>query len=463
VVDVDVTTAGHTGSGSVALVLRFADVGVATYASLRVVGEPSRTVTWVVEEPFLMAAIDQVADALPTPREGESVADALRRALTAGPFADPASELRASYHLGLLLLSGQAWSLLLECVATIRPVLYLTPTARLAHIPFAMLALPSVFPTADQLVRARAGAVLSTGEVLARLPWEADDVDSYTEGYRLMELVDLVMSPPANIVHAPRQPARWSQRRHEPPVLILDPRVPGQGTASALGSVLGRPSPDTPVAEHFTTMLSRHGVYPPVSQSVDLFRRRDTDRAWLSDVLCSNPSRLLFVGHASAAPGDLGYAERSALHLACTALLPGRAQPIGSHRPWTAADVISDVGRWPMPPRVAMVACASGGDYRFDEANGLVAAMILAGAVLVTATLWSLPTTAGYRSFARGEVADDPMAELIIAVDESHQHDDAVLALGRWQRKQMRRWRSGDVAAHPVFWASVVTFAVGDE
>ena len=33
------------------LVLRFADVGIATYASLRIVGQPSRTVTWVVEEP----------------------------------------------------------------------------------------------------------------------------------------------------------------------------------------------------------------------------------------------------------------------------------------------------------------------------------------------------------------------------------------------------------------------------
>ena len=35
------------------LVLRFADVGVATYASLRVVGQPSRTVTWVENVPPL--------------------------------------------------------------------------------------------------------------------------------------------------------------------------------------------------------------------------------------------------------------------------------------------------------------------------------------------------------------------------------------------------------------------------
>ena len=34
--------------------------------------------------------------------------------------------------------------------------------------------------------------------------------------------------------------------------------------------------------------------------------------------------------------------------------------------------------RLPFPPRVALLACASGGDYQFDEATGLVAAMILA-------------------------------------------------------------------------------------
>ena len=72
---------------------------------------------------------------------------------------------------------------------------------------------------------------------------------------------------------------------------------------------------------------------------------------------------------------------------------------LADERPLTAADLMS--AKLPMPPRIAMVACASGGDYQFDEATGLVAAMILGGAQLVTATLWSLPTAAGYRQFAR--------------------------------------------------------------
>ncbi len=39
------------------LVLRYADVGIATYGSLRVVGQPSKKVTWVLEEPILLAAL----------------------------------------------------------------------------------------------------------------------------------------------------------------------------------------------------------------------------------------------------------------------------------------------------------------------------------------------------------------------------------------------------------------------
>ena len=84
--------------------------------------------------------------------------------------------------------------------------------------------------------------------------------------------------------------------------------------------------------------------------------------------------------------------------------------------------------------------------------------MVLCGAQLVTATLWSLPTTAGYRRFA-GRL-EDPMAEVVVAVDEAHDQDDAIVALNRWQRSQMRRWRDGDTSASPLYWAALVTFSV---
>ncbi|EUA86633.1 hypothetical protein I551_6939 [Mycobacterium ulcerans str. Harvey] len=47
--------------------LRYADVGITTYASLRVVGQPSRTFNWVVDEPILLAALAELTDALPEP------------------------------------------------------------------------------------------------------------------------------------------------------------------------------------------------------------------------------------------------------------------------------------------------------------------------------------------------------------------------------------------------------------
>lgn len=118
--------------------------------------------------------------------------------------------------------------------------------------------------------------------------------------------------------------------------------------------------------------------------------------------------------------------------------------------------------RLPMPPRVALLACGSGGDYQFDEATGLVAAMILGGAQLVTATLWSLPTTAAYRQFGRAAAESaDPMAELVAAVDTAHDTaSDAGCAVNRWQREQMRRWRQGAVTASPMYWAALASFAV---
>lgn len=396
---------------AVTLVLRFADVGIATYASLRVVGEPSKTVTWVVEEADLVAALDELAGALPDPRGAETRRDALDRAIAKGPFATPATEQALARTLGGLLISDAAWQLMVGCESSPRAALFVSPTARLARVPWALLAMPN------------------------------------EDGNRLMELVDVLMAAPPNIVNTPRPAAGWDGRCESPPLLVLDPRVPGQRPDSALGSVLGRPSPETPLARHFAELLTHRTVLPDVSAAVDLFRRGDAGREWLARLLDQAPSRLLYVGHATAADGDVGHADRAALHLA-------------DERPLTAADLMT--AKLPIPPRVALLACASGGDYQFDEATGLVAAMILGGAQLVTATLWSLPTAAGYRQFApKGVEAEaDPMADAIIAVDHAHEAADAGRAVNHWQRERMRQWRNGDLTASPLYWAALVSFAV---
>ena len=400
-----------TGLQRQTLILRFADVGVATYASLRVVGQPSRTVTWVVEEPTLVAALDQLAEALPDPHGSETQRDAVDRAIATGPFSSPSAEGRITRELGSQLLAAPAWQLLTECVATPRAALFVSPSARLARVPWGALAMPG------------------------------DD------GFRLLELVDVLMAAPPNIVNAPRTSVGWAGRSDGAPLLILDPRVPGQRPDSPLGSVLGRPSPETRLARHFGDLMHRRAVLPDVATAVELFRRTDAGRAWLAGLLAQAPSRLLYVGHATAADGDVGHADRAALHLA-------------DDRPLTASDLMS--AKLTFPPRVALLACASGGDYQFDEATGLVAALILCGAQLVTATLWSLPTAAGYRQFAPASIEPtvDPMADAIIAVDRAHEDVDAGSAVNRWQREQLRRWRDGDVTASPLYWAALVTFAV---
>jgi hypothetical protein len=380
-----------------ALVLRFADVGVATYASLRVVGEPSRTVTWVVQEALVRALLEELANALPEPTAGESVVAAVDRALTAGPLATLDTESALAARLGSTLLSDPAWHLMLAYLATPRALLFISPSTRLARVPWGLLALPA------------AGS----------------------EGYRLLELVDVLMAIPSNIVNAPRPRTSWVERRRGPRLLILDPRVPGQRADSALGSVLGRPSPDATLVRYFANVVAHQRTLPRVMTAIELFRRTDADRDWLARNLTEAPSRLLYVGHASAAEDGSGRADQASLHLA-------------EDGPLTAATIISR--RLPMPPRVALLACASGGDYRFDEATGLVAAMILCGAQLVTATLLGGTT--------------DPMADLVVAVDTAHDDEEGGCAVNRWQRDRMRQWRSGDTSASPLYWGALATFAV---
>ncbi len=395
-----------TGGGP-ALVLRYADVGVATYGSLRVVGRRDSTVTWVLDESAMATVYELLADALPDPRAGENIVDAVERAVAAGSFASTPAEAHLAEVLGEVLMPEPAWRLLTEQAATPGAVVFVAPTARLAQVPWSVLAMPD-------------------------------------DGRRVIDAVDVLFAAPPNIANAPRRPAPW--RPDGAPLLVLDPRVPGQRPDSVLGSVLGRPDPATPVTRHFAEVLSRRRVLPEVGSAVELFRRPQADRGWLAAQLRRQPSRLLFVGHASAADGDVGHADRAAIHLAEPDAL-------------TAAELMASA--LPMPARVALLACASGGDYRFDEATGLVAAAILGGAVLVTATLWSLPTTAGYRRFCSGAAQSaDPMADVVVAVDTAHEAPEAGRAVNAWQRAQLTRWRAGDSTASPLYWAALATFAV---
>jgi hypothetical protein len=380
------------------LVLRFVDVGGVTYASLRRVGAIDQLVTWVLDAVDLQPILDEIAASLPDALPGELLADALARAFTVGAYATPDSESRLARRLGALL-PQEAWHYLLRQVAS-GTVLFVSPSARLSRVPWGLLTVPG------------------------------DD-------RRLIELVDVSWAVPANIANSPRSAA--DPELSDCVAVVLDPKVPGQRPDSALGSVLGRPSADSALARHF----AGRELLPTVADPAELFRRTDLDRHRLAGLLAQRPARLIYVGHASAAEDRTGYADRAALHLA-------ELQPL------SAADIIAT--RLRIPPRVALLACSSGGDYRFDEATGLVAAMVLGGAQVVTATLWSLPTTAGFRRFVPS--AHDPMSELIIAVDRAHGEPAAARAVNRWQRECLRRWQHGDTSACPLYWAALVSCTV---
>ena len=109
-----------------------------------------------------------------------------------------------------------------------------------------------------------------------------------------------------------------------------------------------------------------------------------------------------------------------------------------------------------MPPRVTLVACASGVDLTAPEPFGIATAMLAAGARHVTATLWTLPTdgTLGLYGHPAG------FSWLAQELELLQSADDPVVALNRWQRHQLERWRLGAPGAQsPLLWGGVVCYA----
>ena len=96
------------------------------------------------------------------------------------------------------------------------------------------------------------------------------------DGARLVELVDVLMAIPPNIVNAHVRGPDGPTGESGPPLVILDPRVPGQRPDSALGSVLGRPAPDTLLAAPLRGRRRRSATLPAVSahRTVPSHRRR---------------------------------------------------------------------------------------------------------------------------------------------------------------------------------------------
>jgi len=410
------------------IVVRMADADD-LYLSWRHTDDPRQRGVSVLPGGDVDDAVRALTAALPDP----GVPGSIETALTTGAFADRTREHELAQALSRALLPHPL-AVRLHDLHTrgIRPHLRIHPSPRVAQIPW---------------------------EVLAPDP-----------GLRLLDIADLSLLAPAGVVHTPSRTARaWSTDRQLPVVAILDPRVPGFRADSALGSVLGRVSTPTPLTGHLSQHLTGGRLRPEADDVFQLFRRTDLDRAWLSNTLRDGASRLLYVGHVTAARPESGQSENAELHLACTADTTGFAAPQRTHRPLSAKDLllgthtltpdpVAGADLWPIPSRVALIACESGGDLRFTESLGLVAAMLHGGAELVTATRWPLPTDLAVQRYACAPGVH-PLQDAIRAVDAAHDQDDPLTALHSWQRTRLDAWRTTGAPEHsPLLWAALATF-----
>ncbi|MEU6186434.1 CHAT domain-containing protein [Nocardia sp. NPDC047038] len=410
------------------VLVRMADAGD-IYVSWRWADDSAPRGAGVLPEDAAMRAVGLLADALPRPAEPGG----LEQALTTGAFADYEREYAVAQALSRALLPyGLAAQLYELWQRGMRPHIRLQPSPRVAQVPWELIA-----PDRD---------------------------------VRLIDIADVSLLAPAGVAQAPGRIARtWTETAARPVVAVLDPRIPGFRADSTLGSVLGRMTAEAPLAQRMAMYTANDRLRPAVANPVETFRRTDVDRDWLGSVLRAGASRLLYVGHVTAAAPGSGRSEDAELHLACTADAVGFAEPSRTHRPLSAKDLllgthtiesepIAGQRLWPIPSRVALIACESGGDLRFSEALGLTAAMITGGAELVTASRWPLPTDFAFQRVAGAPAQVQPLQETICAIDEAHERPDPVTAIAEWQRDRLSAWRdTGRIEHSPVLWAAFAT------
>ncbi|QJT07045.1 CHAT domain-containing protein [Streptomyces asoensis] len=413
-------------------------------------------------------AVRALAAALPGAVGG---AEGMRRAFDSGALAEYRSELRLARVLAEALWPEGLTEQIRQVSARAgRPLVRIQPSPRVAQVPWELLAVDDasdvrLIDLADVVTTAPAS--LRQGDPAARPasngePGTTAETDAVTDA----------VTDAGTHAETHAETGAGTGADAGAVVLVLDPRVPGFRADSPLGSVLGPPGSDPELMSLVQHRLDAGPVVPSVAAPAEAFRRTDLDRDWLGDVLRKGVRRLMYVGHVSGAPVEGGQSEDGTLHLCCGPEAVGLAEPVRSHRPLSAKDLLlgtlplradGEPGAriWPAPRRVALIGCESGGDLRFAESFGLATAMIHNGAELVTATRWVLPTNFAFHRLAGVSASVRPLSEVIIAVDTAHEHLDPVHLLGRWQREQLDHWRSGGRIEHsPLLWAAMTCIVV---
>ena len=416
------------------LLIRAVDAGD-TYVSFRWLDDPANPYVHRIPSRDLAPALAELDGALiGSDSDGSEAADRerIQRAFT-GKLTHPRSEEALSSSLAQHILPTDIRTAILARYRPGHPILIrLTPSAS-----------------------------------LARVPWELLTVHHQT---RLIELADIRYEPPAS-VHVGRAevPGPWNDDVASRPTLyVIDPQLPA---GCGLGQTLASTALTTP--SDYTALVKHVDTHPSTSVSGI---HRGIGRWELSDELHTQPGRFFYFGHVSSTLDEPGSAS---IHLSDKATRWGRAQTMNDHRPLCSLDLLLgtqdaelDEGErisssyrdrsgddlWPMPRRVAMIACEGGADYRSAETFGLVIAMFHAGAQIVTTTRWTMPSPQAFVDYAADVASPTPTTELALEVDRTQRAADPVAALAEWQRAKLAQWRADPdpgPASSPLTWAGI--------
>jgi hypothetical protein len=406
---------------------------------------------YTIDRKAINALAERISAAIPVQRSGETEEAMAERVLTKEAFANLEEERKLSSALSSLLLP----TILAEEIAGRfidngrTPIhVRLLPSALSAQMPWVLLPIP--VPQQDGTVKTM----------------------------RLIEVADLTYEVPAGIhVGRARLAEPWTDDTHGV-LYVVDP----------LTKVTGQVLDDQGVAA-FKSRLEMTGTVHSGLQS-------DFTRHLLHQILTAPvpPARLVFVGHvvtSDVLPGAASLILSDDEKTFGVMRVIERKKRKGKNRPLSALDFLEGTQNsqtrlldlrqeeripadrvvwptdhhsptsgseiWPMPPRVALIACNSGADMRNPEPFGLALSLVNAGAELVTATKWALPTDAALGLF--GGSTSHAFVNMALSVDDAHATADPVVKIAQWQREKLREWEvTGAIDASPILWASLSTY-----
>ena len=332
----------------------------------------------------LERVLTRLALALPSSLPGETPPVAVARARS-GALANPDEAAALATELGTLIIPRTLRDMALARAVRQRPLsLVVAPAPVLGRVPFGLLGLGRAG------VHLAHGAVVRLGVSAALLEQIRRRKGAPFEG-RVLCVVDPCQE-------APLQP---------------------EGRLREVGVTHWTWLQDGP-------LLTRSGHLPELGR---MHAARLATIAELSKALCDNDAGVLaYMGHVSNASDDM----------------PANASLVLDGGMLSAHDLLydGDPRRWPMPSRVALIGCGSGG-ANAPEWLGLAPASLWAGAQVVVATAWDL-----IGEPATWQLADEIVSVLKLCPDPA----------AEWRERfinHLDAWKSHAGQPSPLSWGAV--------